>query len=51
MKILLATHNKNKITEIKQALKDTDHLILSLEDFPELPDVLEDGDTLEHNSL
>lgn len=51
MKILLATHNKNKITEIKEALKDTDHQILSLDDFPDLPDVIEDGDTLEHNSL
>lgn len=51
MKILLATHNKNKITEIKAALKDTSHQILSLDDFPDLPDVIEDGDTLEHNSL
>lgn len=51
MKILLATHNKNKIREIKAALKSTGHQILSLDDFPDLPDVIEDGDTLEHNSL
>ena len=25
--------------------------ILSLDDYPDLPDVIEDGDTLEHNSL
>ena len=51
MKILLATHNKNKIIEITHALKDSGHEILSLDDFPNLPDVTEDGDTLEHNSL
>ena len=51
MKILLATHNKNKIIEIKAALKDTGHEILSLDDLPDLPEVIEDGVTLEHNSL
>ncbi|MBN2788593.1 MAG: RdgB/HAM1 family non-canonical purine NTP pyrophosphatase [Candidatus Delongbacteria bacterium] len=51
MKILLATHNKNKIKEIKAALKDPEIEILSMDDFPDLPDVIEDGDTLEHNSL
>jgi len=51
MKILLATHNRNKITEIKDALKTTGFEILSLDDFPDLPEVIEDGDTLEHNSL
>jgi XTP/dITP diphosphohydrolase len=51
MKLLLATHNKNKIKEIKDALKTTGFEILSLDDFPDLPEVIEDGDTLEHNSL
>lgn len=51
MKILLATHNKNKITELKDALKTSGFQILSLDDFPDLPEVEEDGDTLEHNSL
>ncbi|MDA3838513.1 MAG: RdgB/HAM1 family non-canonical purine NTP pyrophosphatase [Candidatus Delongbacteria bacterium] len=51
MKILLATHNKNKIIEIKNAFQELDIEILSLDDFPDLPDVIEDGDTLEHNSL
>ena len=51
MKILLATHNKNKIIEITHALQGSGHEVLSLDDFPDLPDVIEDGDTLEHNSL
>jgi XTP/dITP diphosphohydrolase len=51
MKILLATHNRNKIKEIKEALKESGCEILSLDDFPDLPEVDEDGDTLEHNSL
>ncbi|MBU4485484.1 MAG: RdgB/HAM1 family non-canonical purine NTP pyrophosphatase [Candidatus Delongbacteria bacterium] len=51
MKILLATHNLNKIKEIVNALKDTGYEILSLNDFPDMPDTIEDGDTLEHNSL
>ncbi len=51
MKILLATHNRNKIIEIKNALSGSGFEILSLNDMPDLPDVVEDGDTLEHNSL
>jgi XTP/dITP diphosphohydrolase len=51
MRILLATHNRNKIKELKEALKDSGCEILSLDDFPDLPEVDEDGDTLEHNSL
>jgi len=51
MKLLLATHNKHKITELKEALKDSGFEILSLDDFPDMPEVIEDGDTLEHNSL
>ena len=51
MKILLATHNKNKIVEITKALEGCGFEILSLNDKPDLPDVIEDGDTLEHNSL
>lgn len=51
MKIVLATHNKHKIIEIKEALKELDIDVLSLDDFPDMPDVLEDGLTLEENSL
>ncbi|MFO7811112.1 MAG: RdgB/HAM1 family non-canonical purine NTP pyrophosphatase [Candidatus Delongbacteria bacterium] len=51
MVILLATHNKNKITEIKKALENTGHDILTLNDITEMPEVIEDGETLEDNSL
>jgi len=51
MKLLLATHNKHKIAELKDALKNSGFEILSLDDIPDLPEVIEDGDTLEHNSL
>ena len=47
MEILLATHNKNKIIEIKNALQELDIEILSLDDYPDMPDVIEDGDTLD----
>lgn len=51
MKILLATKNKHKIEEIGQALAGSGVEILSLNDFPDLPEVVEDGTTLDHNSL
>jgi len=51
MKILLATKNKHKIEEISHALTGCGIEILSLNDLPEMPDVVEDGLTLEENSL
>ena len=52
--LLLATKNQGKIIEIKKAFSDLDNFdieILSLNDFPDMPDVIEDGETLDHNSL
>ena len=52
--LLLATKNQGKIIEIKKAfsnLNDFEIEILSLNDFPDMPDVIEDGETLDHNSL
>lgn len=51
MKIFLATKNRDKVREIEKALKDNGVEVLSLRDFNDLPDVVEDGDTLEYNSL
>ncbi|HQO09448.1 MAG TPA: RdgB/HAM1 family non-canonical purine NTP pyrophosphatase [Clostridiales bacterium] len=51
MKLLLATHNRHKIKEIKDALKHSNLKILSLDDFPDMPEVIEDGETLEQNSF
>ena len=47
---ILATHNRDKIKEFKNKLGAT-IVLKTLDDYPELPDVIEDGDTLEHNAL
>ncbi|MGC9512180.1 MAG: XTP/dITP diphosphatase [Fidelibacterota bacterium] len=51
MKLVLATHNKNKILELQEVLKDEQVSILTCDDFPGTPDVIEDGETLEENAL
>ncbi|MFK7930310.1 MAG: RdgB/HAM1 family non-canonical purine NTP pyrophosphatase [Myxococcota bacterium] len=52
MKLLLATRNAHKLTEIRQILAGFDIEILSLDDVTGLPEELpEDGDTFEHNAL
>lgn len=48
MKLVLATHNKDKIIEIKKAVKNLDiEVITNIE----LPEVIEDGKDLIENSL
>ena len=49
--IVLATHNKDKRTELSKALNSKDVNILSLEDFPKIGEIIEDGETLEENAL
>jgi XTP/dITP diphosphohydrolase len=51
MKLVLATHNKDKISELQAVLKDEQVSILTCDDFPGMPDVVEDGETLEENAL
>ena len=51
MKILLATHNRDKEKELQKSLKDTNVEICSLFDFPEIGDIEETGKTLLENSL
>ncbi len=51
MKILLATHNRDKIKEIKSKLADSGLEILSLDEISDLPEVVEDKPTLEGNSF
>jgi XTP/dITP diphosphohydrolase len=51
MKLVLATHNKDKISELQGVLKNEQVSILTCDDFPELPEVFEDGETLEENAL
>ena len=50
-KIVLASKNLDKVKEMRLALKDLPVEILSLADFPEIPDAIEDGATFEVNAL
>jgi len=47
---ILATHNRNKIKEFKSRLGST-ICLKTLDDFPDMPDVLEDGTSLEENAF
>ena len=50
-KILLASKNSDKVKEIRLILKNLPLEILSLADFDEMPDAVEDGATFEENAL
>jgi len=51
MKIMVATRNAGKLREIRAGLADLEVELLSLADFPEAPEVVEDGDTFEANAV
>ena len=51
MKLLLATRNRDKIREIKDLFNELDVEILTLDSFPDVPEVEEDGETLEQNAF
>lgn len=51
MKIILATRNNHKIEEIKKILADSKIEILTLKDFPDVPEIEETGKTLEENAV
>ncbi len=50
MKIVIATRNKNKFTELIEILKDIDCQFVFAGDYPELPEIEEDADTLLDNA-
>ena len=50
-KIVLASKNSDKVKEMRLALQDLPVEILSLADFPNMPDAVEDGATFEDNAL
>lgn len=50
-KIVLASKNLDKVKEMRLALKDLPIEILSLADFAEMPDAVEDGATFEENAI
>ena len=51
MKLILATRNAHKLEEIRAIFDFKSLEVLSAFDFPEIPDVVEDGDTLEANAI
>ena len=51
MKLLVATTNRGKISEVTGLLSDTDITLLSLNEYPDMPDVIEDGSTFLENAL
>jgi XTP/dITP diphosphohydrolase len=51
MKIVLATGNQGKVQELKSILADFDIEVLSLQDFPEIGDIIEDGTTFAENAI
>jgi XTP/dITP diphosphohydrolase len=50
MKIVLATHNRHKVDEIKNIFSDSSLELLSLDNFPEIGEIIEDRMTLEENA-
>lgn len=49
--LMIATKNKGKILEFKEMLEPKGFQVLSLLDFPDLPDVEETGTTFEENAV
>ncbi|MCK4597767.1 non-canonical purine NTP pyrophosphatase, partial [bacterium] len=52
MRLLLATRNRHKIREMKEILKDLKEIeLLSVDQFPNLAEVVEEGSTLRENAI
>ena len=51
MKIVLSTHNQDKCIEMKAILGHTNLELITLNEFPEIGEIIEDGDTLIENAL
>jgi XTP/dITP diphosphohydrolase len=51
MKILLASRNRDKAREVREKVRDLPIEIVTPYDFSELPDIEEDGETLEENAI
>ncbi len=52
MKLVLATRNQGKVREISEILRDQNGIeLLSLCNYPDAPDVVEDGKTYEENAI
>ena len=51
MKVVIATHNEDKLKEIQSHLESFSFSVLSLNKFPEIDEIIEDGNTLADNAL
>lgn len=51
MELLVATRNAGKLREIRRLLTGSGFEVLGLDDFPDLPEVVEDGETFAENAL
>lgn len=51
MKLVLATGNQGKVRELKAVLNGFDVEVLSLKDFPQIGEIVEDGQTFAENAL
>lgn len=50
-RIVLATGNQDKVKEIQELLSGTKVRLVTLNEFPDAPEVVEDGKTLEENAI
>ena len=50
-KIVFASKNRGKIKELKALLKGMNVKLLSLHDYPDIPNIIEDGNTFLENAL
>ena len=51
MKVVIATHNKDKLEELKNRLSILSIDFMDLSSFPEVGEIIEDGKTLKENAL
>lgn len=51
IEVVIATRNSGKLREIRAILAPLELKILSLRDFPEIPEIIEDGQTFEENAV
>ncbi|MFH1449010.1 MAG: XTP/dITP diphosphatase [bacterium] len=49
--IVLASKNQGKLKELREMVSDSKIKILSLDDFPEIPEIIEDGKTFKENAF
>ena len=51
LEVIVATRNRGKIREVRDALKGLNLRIYGLSDFPDVPEIEEDGDSFTENAL